>query len=128
MITYRWIDGAFATDTEWSRIDEILAFQGWPSLNRDTTLRIRVAEDGERILGFLVVQFVPHVEPLWVASSHRGTEVAGHLSDDIMQFMNEAKARGFMLVADSPHAEKLAKDRGLRKINSPVYVTDTARI
>jgi len=129
--TYRWLDGPDmdtpyrATEAEWSKIDEILAARGWMSLNRQTT-RIRIAEGpGGQIAGFLVLQLVPHTEPLWVAPSQRGTGVAERLADDMVKFLDESAVRGFMLVADSDHAAKLAEDRGMKMLDRPVYTTRT---
>lgn len=123
-VRYRWIDGPTATDAEWSRIDEILATRGWSSLNRQTS-RIRVAEEetSGKLLGFLVLQLFPHVEPLFVAPSARGSGIAERLADDMVKFLGEVQVRGFELTADSPHAVKLAKDRGLMKVDAPVYRT-----
>lgn len=121
-VRYRWIDGPTATDEEWSKIDEILATRGWTSLNRATS-RIRLAEDATGILGFLVLQMYPHVEPLFVRPSARGKGVAERLSDDMIAFLQQVEVRGFELTADSPHAAKLAEAAGLRKVESPVYRT-----
>lgn len=122
MITRRWLDGVNATDEEWSKIDEILATRGWPSLNRPTS-RIRLAEEDGKILSFLVVQLFPQVGPAWAAPSVRGTGIAAELADDMVQYLMDAQCRGWMVVADNPHAEKLARDRGMTRLESPVYVT-----
>lgn len=121
-VRYRWIDGPTATDEEWSKIDEILATRGWTSLNRKLT-RIRIAEDATGILGFLVLQHFPHLEPLFVRPSARGTGVAEKLTDDMIEFLRGVESRGFEVTCDSAHAVKLAEAVGLRKVESPVYRT-----
>lgn len=119
---YRWIDGFNATDAEWNRIEDLLASRGWSSLTRSTS-RILVAEDDDgELMGFLVLQLYPHTEPLWVRPSARGTDVAAELSNRMVDFLIEIKARGWMVIADSPFAAKLCEERGMRKLEKPVYV------
>jgi len=121
-ITYRWIDGPTASDADWTRIDGILATRGWMRLNRRVT-RILVAEsDGGTLLGFFVFQLVPHTEPLWVAPSARGTDIPQQLADRMREFLVADGARGWMLVADSPVVERMARERGMRRVESPVYI------
>lgn len=119
---FRWINGTDATAEDWDRIEGILAARGWMSLNRPTS-RILVAEDADgALLGFVVLQFIPHTEPLWVAPSQRGTGLAEQLADKIIEFMVEIGARGWVAVADSPVAAQLCEKVGMTKLESPVYV------
>lgn len=120
-VRYRWIDGPTATVEEWDHVDEILAMQGWSSLNRPTS-RVLVAEDKEGIAGLICLQLYPHTEPLYVRPAYRGTGLAEELADRMYAFMRDVQARGFMVVADSPYAEKLCKERGMTKVESPVYI------
>jgi len=126
-ITFEWIDGPNstgprpATIAEWDAIDELCAARGWMSLNRQLT-RILVAKRGEEIAGFIVLQLVPHTEPLYVAPSERGTDLAASLADQMVEFLLSVKARGWMVVADNPHAKKLCEDRGMTKVKSPVFI------
>jgi hypothetical protein len=118
---FRWIDGATASDADWDRIEGILATRGWMSLNRPTT-RIRVAEDDDgTLVGFYVLQMVPHAEPLWVAPSERSSGLADALADDMLRFLVDVRARGWMIVADNPVAARMCEARGMRKIKAPVY-------
>lgn len=121
-ITYRWIDGPTASQEEWDRIDDILAARGWMSLNRQLS-RIRVAEQNGKLVGFFVFQCVPHTEPMWIIPSMRGTDVANKLADDMLNWLTEVRARGWMLVADNPVVAKMAEDRNMVKVESPVYRT-----
>src|SRR5208283_2563973 len=123
-LTYTWIDGPDsegpqpATQEEWNAIDEVCAARGWLSLNRLLT-RVLVAKRGDDIVGFIVLQLIPHTEPLYVAPSERGTELAATLADKMVEHMVNMKARGWLVVADSPFAEQLCKERGMRKLASP---------
>lgn len=56
---------------EWHKVAGVFAAQQ-KSLPAPELARIRVAEEGDRIVGFLVWQLVPHVEPLWIDESYRG--------------------------------------------------------
>jgi hypothetical protein len=127
-ITFEWIDGPDAKDAprpatheEWDAIDEVCAARGWMSLNRTLT-RILVAKRDDRIVGFIVLQLVPHTEPLYVDPAERGTDLAATLADQMVEFLLSVKARGWLVIADSPHARQLCEDRGMQKVKSPVYI------
>jgi hypothetical protein len=120
-ITFRWIDGPTASQEDWDRIEAILASRGWMQLARATS-RIRVAERDGVLLGFHVLQLMPHAEPLWVKPSERASGLADQLANDMLDFLVEIHARGWIVVADSPHAAKLCEAREMTKIESPVYV------
>jgi Acetyltransferase (GNAT) domain len=120
--TYRWIDGPFATPEDRERIDMIVAARGWMSFNWDMT-RVRVVEDeAGKLLGFYALQMVPHAEPIFLAPATRGTGLADELADDMLEFLTDVHARGWMIVADSPHVGHMCEERGMKKLGSPVYV------
>jgi hypothetical protein len=121
MITYRWIDGPTAADADWQRVDDVLVVRGWMALNRELT-RILVAEDEGVLAGFAILQLIPHVEPLWVAPSKRGTEVASTLADKMIEYMVEAKARGWIAVASNSQVAKMCEEHGMTRVDKPVYV------
>jgi GNAT superfamily N-acetyltransferase len=122
MIEYRWIEGENATDEDWERVEGILAARGWMSLNRSGLTRIRVAEEDGKLAGFYCLQMSPHAEPLYVAPAYRATGVADALADDMLLFLTQVHARGWFIVADSKFAEQMCEARGMRKLESPVYV------
>ena len=120
MESFRWIDGPTATDEEWQRIDDILAVRGAAPLNRPTS-RILVAEDTEGVLlGFLVLQLLPHLEPLYVKPSSRGTGLAERLSKRGTEFLRSHNAQ-WMSIADDPIAARLCESVGMHKVESPLY-------
>lgn len=120
-VTFRWIDGPDASTEDWDRIESILAARGWMSLNRPTS-RVLIAETDGKLSGFIVLQLIPHSEPLFVSPSARGTGLAEALTDRMYSFLDEVKVRGFMAVADSKFAEELCEKHGMQKVASPVYV------
>jgi len=121
-VIYRWIDGPDASVEDWDRIEGLLAAKGWMSLNRLTS-RILMAEDADGVLlGFHVFQMVPYCGPLYVKPSVRGTGVAEELADKMLSFLIDVQARGWLVTAESTHAEKLCVARGMKRVESPVYV------
>jgi len=122
MIEYHWINGWDASTDLWNQIDEIIAAQGWMSLNPNTTI-IRLAIDNEKVIGFMVLQALPHVGPAFVDEAYRGQNVAETLADDMVKYFQAVGGRGFVVIADSAHSEKMCKDRGMRKLQSPVFIT-----
>lgn len=121
-MNYRWVNGWEASEAEWDRIDRILASRGWMSLSREFS-RVRIVEDDEgKLVGFYVLQAIPHAEPMWVDKKYWGSGVADALADDMLEYLTEAKARGWVIIADNPVARKMCEERGMKKVESPVYV------
>lgn len=122
-ITYRWIDGPTCTDQDWAAVDNILESQGWMPMNREMS-RIYIAEQAGKIVGVSCLQMMPFAGPLWVAKYLRATNVTDKLADDTIGWLVSTRARGWFVVADSPHVPKLCELHGMRRIMSPVYITD----
>jgi len=121
-IRYRWVNGWEASDDEWQRIEALLEVRGWMSLNRKTTI-LRIAEDAHgAIVGFLPLQLLPYVGPLWVVPSQRGSGVAGDLAESMFQFLGERQARGWIATAENPSAVELMEKFGMEKLKAPTYV------
>jgi GNAT superfamily N-acetyltransferase len=127
-VTYEWVDGPDsggphpATREEWEAIDARLVESGWMSLNRTLT-RVLLAKRDREIVGFHVMQLLPHAEPLYVAPTERGTKLASELADRMVEFLKASNARGWMVLAGNAHTEKLCRERGMKKIASSVYMT-----
>lgn len=126
-VTYRWIDGPLATDEEWERIGLILAARNWMSLNRPTT-RVLVAEHEGRLAGFFVFQLVPHAGPFYVRPDLRGSEIGNELADRMAEFFAETHARGVVIVADNPISAQMCIERGMLKVQQPVFVLPGAEV
>jgi ribosomal protein S18 acetylase RimI-like enzyme len=60
----------------------------------EATSRVLVAEAGGKIVGFIVMQLYPHLEPLWVDKAHRSDGIAENLAAKMMEFLNEVEVRG----------------------------------
>jgi hypothetical protein len=121
-IQFRWLDGPSATDREWAAIDLILEANGWMSMNRETS-RIYLAEQDGQIVGISCLQFMPFAGPMWTTKQHRGSEVTDKLAADTIGWLG-SNTRGWFVVADSPHVPKLCERHQMKRIQSPVYITD----
>jgi GNAT superfamily N-acetyltransferase len=122
-LRWRWLDGPTCDDADWERIEQILIARGWMSLNRATS-RILISETEEegKLASFLVLQLVPHTEPLWVAPEFRATGLAEQMVDAMVKFLNEVQIRGYLATAESPFAAKLCEEHGMKKLEHPVYI------
>jgi len=121
-LTYKWLDNEAI-----SALDPIMFARKLPALNRETS-RVRAAYDGDKLVGFLVLQLMPHMEPLYVDPMYRGVGdarggmIANQLIDDMFAFVGECGIRGFICIADNNIVEGMCLDRGLQKIDSPVFI------
>ena len=116
MIEYRWIEG-----DELAILDPVILSRGWTPLNHLTSRAI-CAFHGGLLIGFQVLQLFPHVEPLYVERDYRALGITEALVDRMSAFLQESKARGFMVVADSPHVIRLCESYGMKRIMEPVYL------
>ena len=112
---FRWLEPG-----EFDGVSEVIAERGWVPL--DPLSRVLVAEDGDELVGFIVLRLVCHTEPLFVSEGYRGTGVAEELSERMAVFMRAAQVATWVAVADSPFAEKLCEQNGMKRVESPVYV------
>lgn len=121
-VTYRWLDGSTCTDVDWARMDKVLESQGWVPLNRECS-RVYLAEQDGEIVGMSVQQLMPFCGPFYVDRKHRGQGVAEKLAADTIQSLVDMSARGWFVVADSPHIPRLCELHGMHRVESPVYIT-----
>lgn len=118
-INFRWLDG-----DDLKTLAPIIEERGWMPLNLNTS-RALCAFDNRtgHLVGFVALQLVPHTEPLWVSKMYRGTGLAENLADRIVEFLRATNARGFMVVADDPASVRLCEAVGMKRVESPVYVS-----
>ena len=108
---------------EWPEIEALEPMfkqRGWMCLNKETSRIMGTFHEG-KLIAFVVLQLVPHLEPLWVDPSYRGAGVAEELVSEIARYIKSAKTRGVMIVADNPGVARLAEHFGMSRILSPVY-------
>lgn len=128
-ITYRWLIAD--DDIYLDAVETTVRAMGWTPLPDrsllDRTYRVFgafVYTDTHQnlLVGFLIVQLIPHTEPLYVTPRYRGSDIARELSSHVFSYMLQSSTRGFMVVADNPIAVQLCEQLGLRKVDSPVYI------
>jgi len=115
-VTYRWLE-----PQELSRIDPVFAKRGWIRLSEHFS-RVLVAERDGEMAGFFCFQGLPFMGPMHIVESERGKGIAQDLVEQMLAWTDANNCRGFMVVADSPHTEKLCKAKGMTRVVSPVYV------
>jgi Acetyltransferase (GNAT) domain len=121
IMEYRWLDNQEILDL----VNPVCRERGWAEMNvnaEQPTCRVKGAFDGNKLVGFLCLQLYPLVSPLYVEPDARDGEVSRELTEQMYQFLHEAKARGVMTVCESPVSERLAARYGMTKLEEPVYI------
>ena len=108
-------------------IDGMLASRNSMSLARDYS-KILVAELEGKIIGFSVLQAIPYCGPLFVVPKHRGSGLADNLARQTIDFLVKNGARGWIVVATSPHVPRLCEANGMHKLPYPVYTTEVLNV
>ena len=98
---------------EWGKLEKIFQENNTP-LPHETS-QIAVAEHEGEIVGFLVLQFVPHVEPLWIREDMRGKVSWKKMLSDIVGLFNGNKGS---LFAFSPNEKigNMVKHAGMERM------------
>jgi hypothetical protein len=111
--------------SEWYRIEPVFQAQGVPLPHPDFA-GIVVIESAEasdegvyRLAGFMVIQLVPHLEPIWINPAKRGTDLWKRL-------VAAAKAQfapgvPFYVFTPNPALERMAEESGLAKLPWSVH-------
>jgi len=118
-MTYRWL-----TREEIMALDDDLARAGQSPLNPDVA-RVYGALDGTRLVQSLTIQLYPVLGPMVKHDNfHRDNgEISRTLANLMDQYLEESKARGYLAVCDSPVTERICERHGMRKVESPVYIS-----
>ena len=82
---------------------------------------VTVAEYQGEIVGFVCLQLIPHMEPLWVSDEFRGAGVPEMLANAVQGKMNDKPC---MCVAASPFAERLCRQYGMREIPGKIFIKE----
>jgi GNAT superfamily N-acetyltransferase len=106
-------------DSEILLLKPIFDRLGWPVPDPDmaklVVAQAGLGKDGV-ILGFVVVQFVTHAEPLWVHPSMRGTGVAEGLMENVVQYIEkDCHIKRYVVTAKpGSFGARLAERNGMR--------------
>jgi hypothetical protein len=126
VLTYRWLDNNAHDQEVLKQIGQTIHDLNWvplPSAGMlNAAFKILCAFDGEALVGWHVIQFFTHSEPMYVHEAYRGTRCAHQLAEQIFDYLVTSNCRGFMIVAESPVAQRLAEAYGMKRVEVPVYV------
>lgn len=103
------------------QLEPILKARGWMALNHDNAAALAAFDANGTLVGFLCVQHVPHIEPLYVDPAYRGTGLAESLADGVAEALRVTNCRGAFLIANNPASAKLAEKFEMTKIEDPIY-------
>ena len=94
----------------------------WALLNSATAFAVAVFES-EFCIGYLCMQLFPFLGPMEVQPVNCNGEISRMLVDEMTRVMAEMKTRGCMVICESPVTERMCKQRGMKRIDYPVYVS-----
>lgn len=114
-LEFKWLH-----DDELDVLEPIIRSRGWVPLNKGIAAAY-VAYDHGQIVGFVALNCIPHVEPLWVSNERRGTGLAEELVNSMVEFLFSVQCPAAYIVADSPASARLAELHGMERVNVPVY-------
>ena len=113
---YRLLD-----KSEIAKLAPTLQQLGWAIAYPQTCQVLAAVENGE-IVGFQMLQLLPHLEPLYLAPEYRGTGLADELAKRGMEIFQTAGASQVLAVAGNAHAERICRDvLGMKKIDGVIF-------
>jgi ribosomal protein S18 acetylase RimI-like enzyme len=104
---------------EWAKVQPHFVEQGVALPSREHA-KILVEEDGDRIVAFLVVQFVPHLEPVWVDPEYRGRTHFGRLVQEAITYLAGGAYYAFV-PNDREDVADMARLSGLTKKDWTIF-------
>lgn len=116
-VTLKWLEG-----DDLDQLEPIMRQRGWMALNKQTSRALAAFDDTGKLIGFSVLQLVPHTEPLYVDKEWRGSHLAEELSDQMVAFLGSIDARGFVFMSGNPFTEKIAARYNMKKIDTSLLV------
>jgi hypothetical protein len=125
-MTYRWLNGFEACDIinpliTWRNSDNPTA-PPWVLLNSATAFAVGAFED-EFCIGYICLQLFPFLGPLFVEPIDRNGEISRQLVEEMVKVMAQMQTRGCLVICESPVTERMCKQRGMKRIDYPVYVS-----
>lgn len=114
-------------DDEMAILHPLFERLGWPD-PEPAMAKVVVAEAGTGkqaiILGFCVVQFIVHSEPMWVHPSARGTGIAEGIVQQVMHYIeHDCKIKRYVCIAKTgSFAARLCEQYGYQPWPGQVFV------
>lgn len=116
MLSYRMLPAV-----EWSRLAPVFTAQG-SQMPDPRTAWIEVAEKDDRIVGFVVMQCVWHMEPVWIDSDER--EARHALSRLVHSAEHRLGDRPYYAFSEDEHVSGLCKAFGLEPLEYQIFVKE----
>jgi len=116
----RWLDGSAAAEA----LNPLIEARGGMLLNGSdnpilTRARVAFDEDGD-VQGYFVLQMIPFLGPMLVV--HGSDPVLfRQLASDMLEFMRDSMARGWLIIAENPRIADICRDLGFRQETMPVF-------
>ena len=98
---------------EWGKVEPIFKQHG-VTVPAETQGLITVAEEDGAIVGFVVLQLQPHLEPIWVDEAHRHTGVWRQLAESALERVSHGVA--VFTSAPRPAIEHMAMEMGFETL------------
>ena len=114
----------FLNAEEYPILNRLFEIQGLGPVPNPKISAIAVAQDDKGVIkGVLVMQMVPHIEPLWIDESARGGVNTGRLIHMTENCVKELGCKVFV-TTESPieNVNRLCDITGMTKIAGGVYV------
>ena len=94
------------------QLKPILDKLGWAVPHPVNAVAVTAVYQG-RVVGFFVLQLIPHAEPMWVSPEVRGTGIAEELLAKGKEILVESGAKGWLSICTNPFSERLAAQLGM---------------
>lgn len=113
----RWLEAPQEID----EVDFLIVSRGWMPINHAMARILGTFDETGKMVGFLVVKMMPHIEPIYVDPEWRGSGVAEEMAEFMAKTITAPPGSVFM-VADNPLSAQLGRAHGMVKLETPVYV------
>jgi hypothetical protein len=74
---------------------------------------IHAAFDGDEIVGFHVLQYVPHAEPMWIKDTHRGKVNWREFQRGVEKLFDKARGGSYYIFPSDERVAKMCKRGGM---------------
>lgn len=74
------------------------------------------AMDGERVAGFLVLQFAPHVEPMYIEPSYKGIVNFQRLVNMMNEIITSNRGKGYFVFASNGRVAGMCQHNGMEEM------------
>jgi hypothetical protein len=88
------------------------------------TAKAIVAEVDGKVIGFGVLQQLPHGEPAWVDPEYRGNGIGKEIFSRVNVLMDQLGAKWWVACSTSEASERLCRDAGMTEIPGKLFIKE----